>query len=444
MVTYNTGDDLFGVTSFIVDATAGKGNYTTIQSAITAAGAGPATVFIRPGTYTENLTLTPNVNLAAFTADGYNGNVIIKGKCTLTTAGEVAITGIELKTNADFCISITGSAASQLLLDSCYVNCIDHTGIEFTSSSASAQMLVYESICDLGTTGIALYSASSAGVMLFQGSNLTNSGNSSTASSNSSGTCYHQFNTINIVFATTSTGIVNIANCNMNSAGINTAALSTAGTGTSVIYNTNINSGTASCIAADTGTTINCLSCTLLTTNTNAITGAGTVKYVGTIFGSSGHLVNVTAQTGSGAASGLQSTAVANTPAAGMLGETQSSAIATGSAVSVSNNTSTDITNISLTPGVWDISSVLAFGNGPITGTQFGGGPSSTSATLGNDGDNATYTPVNPTAATSVYTVVPSWRLQVTANTTVYLVAFALYSVGTLKVYGRISATRVG
>lgn len=66
-------EDRRWITSFVVDpsATVGlRGTYTTIQAAITAAGAGPADIYIRPGTYTENLAFTGNVYLIATDMSG--------------------------------------------------------------------------------------------------------------------------------------------------------------------------------------------------------------------------------------------------------------------------------------------------------------------------------------------------------------------------------------
>jgi hypothetical protein len=51
------------ITDFVVDP-AGGGSYTTIQSAVTAANAaGGGSVWVRPGTYTENVTLYANVSV---------------------------------------------------------------------------------------------------------------------------------------------------------------------------------------------------------------------------------------------------------------------------------------------------------------------------------------------------------------------------------------------
>jgi len=102
------------------------------------------------------------------------------------------------------------------------------------------------------------------------------------------------------------------------------------------------------------------------------------------------------------------------------------------------------VTSISLTAGVWDVSAIVQFGGGAITGTVYEGSISTTSATRGNRGDNANDTTTSPNATGSCGTSIPAYRIVLTSTTTVYLVAFALFTVGTATAYGRISATRVG
>src|ERR1043166_1875682 len=111
----------FTTAKWIVSATASDGTHTTIATALTSASSGD-TIFIRPGTYTENLTLKAGVNIAAFICDGYTPNVTISGTLTLTTAGTVSISGIRLQTNSAAVLAVTGSAASNVFLINCYLN----------------------------------------------------------------------------------------------------------------------------------------------------------------------------------------------------------------------------------------------------------------------------------------------------------------------------------
>jgi hypothetical protein len=437
-----TGDDLFGTAVWIVDPVSGSGTHTTIASALTSASSGQ-TIFIRPGTYTENLTLKAGVNLTAFGSDSSlngTGDVIISGTCTFTGAGSVSISGIQLQTNSAALLAVTGSAASVVNLTNCFLNCSNNTGITFSSSNAAAAINIYNCAGDLGTTGIGLFTASSAGTMLMRTTRISNTGASTTASTTSSTVVTFSQCTFLIPFTTSSSGVINATLSVIDCSTINTATLVTAGTGTSGIIDCYLASGTASTLSAGTGTTIGVDNCTIVSSNTNAITGAGSVSLIGSLFAGSSHQTNPTTQTG-GAASGLtQGTA----PSAGFVGEQIRATVASGAPVTVNNSTITNITNISLTPGIWDVTGILGFSNTAITGTNFAMSVNTVSATLGTTGDNVTSSGTAPSVAANLFLTVPAWRVTISATTICYLIAYAVYTVGSLTAFGRISATRVG
>lgn len=85
-MAYQTSTNHYQNTKYIVDASGGT-PYTTIQAAINAANTAgiPATVFIRPGTYTENLTLYSGIDLEG----SENSQVSITGKHTPPNAGSI-------------------------------------------------------------------------------------------------------------------------------------------------------------------------------------------------------------------------------------------------------------------------------------------------------------------------------------------------------------------
>jgi Pectinesterase len=61
--------NLFGTTPYIVSTVAATGSYTTIQSAINAASAaGGGVVYIKPGTYFENLSIPDKISLTGATS----------------------------------------------------------------------------------------------------------------------------------------------------------------------------------------------------------------------------------------------------------------------------------------------------------------------------------------------------------------------------------------
>jgi len=303
-ITANGANDLH-TAQFIVNSsgTSGTGaNFTTIAAAIAAAqGTGlKQTIFIMPGStgnYTENLTLVPGINICAFDCDAQTPNVTIIGKLTLTTAGTVTISGIRLQTNSDFFLAVTGSAASVVVLKNCYLNCTNNTGISYTSSSASSTVSILECRGDVTTTGIALFTASSAGNLGINLSYISNSGSTVTNSTMSAGGLYIFGSGLNIPITTSGTnGLLGIQESIIStdySGG--TTCLTVGGSGLNFIQNSIFQSLGAASISV--GSTAKITLCTFTSTNATAvITGAGTVSYSGLSFADSGSKINTTTQ----------------------------------------------------------------------------------------------------------------------------------------------------
>lgn len=182
----------YATARFIVDTNgiSTGATHSTIAAALADAVSGQS-IFIRPGTYTENLTLKAGVDLVSYDADALTPNVTIVGKATATFAGTCSITGIRLQTNSDYALSVTGNSATAINLKSCYINCTNNTGVQYTSSSAGSVIYFYDCVADLTTTGIAFFAASGVGGMVFYRSLINNGGASSTASTTSA--CPIQF-----------------------------------------------------------------------------------------------------------------------------------------------------------------------------------------------------------------------------------------------------------
>lgn len=268
----------------IVDAT-GKGDFTTIAAALTAASSGQ-TIFIRPGTYTENPTLKAGVNLSSFeptTIFGTSGtspsNVIILGKCSFSSAGSVGIYGITLKTNSDFCLSITGSAASLVTLNNCYIQCSNNTGIQLSSSSASSGINLNYCGGSLDTTGIAIFAHSGAGIMWWTHTQFNNAGSSLTANTISGTGSYHcDFSELfNPITLSSSGGLTGYCS-NFGTVG-NQTAITTSSTASVQIIHGEIASGTASAISVGAGTTVELHYVLLNSSNATTITGTGTLSF---------------------------------------------------------------------------------------------------------------------------------------------------------------------
>lgn len=303
-MTVNTSDNRYGTAQLIVAPTIAEGaNYTTIASALTAASSGQ-TIFIRPGTYTEDLTLKAGVNLTAYSCDPFTPNVTIIGKGTFTTAGTVTISNIKLQTNADFFLAVTGSAASNIFIVNCYLNCSNNTGISYTSSSSTSKVTIKDCYGELGTTGIAFIVATGAGAASggIEGVLITNtyiSAISGSSTPNSSSVC--QVRMINSKFfnpwSVTGTGSIDVQHSSIECENQNATCVTTAGTGTSNIINSYLISGTASAISVGAGTTMQLYDTIIGSANTNAVTGAGLLTYSNITFNRASSVINTTTQT---------------------------------------------------------------------------------------------------------------------------------------------------
>lgn len=133
-------------------------------------------------------------------------------------------------------------------------------------------------------------------------------------------------------------------------------------------------------------------------------------------------------------------------PPAGFMGEQLQTVVARAAAVVLTTATAANVTSVSLTAGVWDVSAIVG-GLGVPTGTYINVSITSTSATIGASttwGDSTVTSPEMPTANTDTTRMIPQYRIVLAGTTTYYLVAEAAFTVGGISVYGRLTATRVG
>lgn len=136
----------------------------------------------------------------------------------------------------------------------------------------------------------------------------------------------------------------------------------------------------------------------------------------------------------------------ASDAASGTIGELLTAVVASGSAVSLSNTTPTDITTLSLTPGDWDIYGMIVFiGSGWTTAAASPqvAGVSQTANTQPTSRDQQGTESQVITTTGSVMTIqTPYQRLSVSSTTVLHLVATANFSAGTCTGYGRVIARR--
>lgn len=296
--THAVSTNNYGESKFIVSASAANGTHTTIGAALTAASSGD-TIFVRDGSYTENLTLKAGVNIASYTSSqgefigaGSIANVKIKGKMSASFSGSCWITDVCAETNGDFAVEITGTNVTNTFFQNCNFNALDHTLINFTSSQNCRNYFLYCN-ANLQTTGIAYISNASGGAsdMRIINGEWANDGASTTASTLSS----LSLTILNARFynpiTTSSGGIFHINNSTIGQ------PIITAGTGANDITFSGISAGSASAISIGTGTSVKAEHCIIGSSNTNAITGAGTLSYSDLIFDGTSSLINTTTQT---------------------------------------------------------------------------------------------------------------------------------------------------
>lgn len=422
----------FSPAKWVVSTVSGQGTHSTITAATSAASAGD-TIVLMDYVATENVAMKTGVNYTAFTGASNEPTSKVTGKWTYSSAGTVSISNIEMITNSDYLLAVTGSAASIVNLNNCYLNASNNTGIDYTSSSGSSGININNCTGDLGTTGIGIYTMSSAGGLNINYSSFTNSGSSTTNSTNSAGQVSITSSSFGSPFSTTSTGIL-VASWTAFSTSTNTTCITYGGLEGNINH-CSVTSGSASAISIGSGLQVN--NCLINSTNTNAITGAGSIAQFNTFFINTVK-VNTTTQAFGGAAFGLtQGTA----PTTGCLGEFITSS---NSGVSISNNTGTNITSIALTAGIWNLT---ASGN-----IQFSGSSSASQLAInavsgtitGTVGVNISQFNFSTSTAFYFMHTVPCYRVTLSSSATYYLNGLGDFSTGSCTGQGTITATRVG
>ncbi len=285
---------------FVVDPTLNNGTHQTITAAMAAASSG-SVIFIRPGTYTENLTLKAGVDLVAYSSDYVNGQVEIVGKLTYTAAGTVNLYNLKLTTNSDYFLEVTGANDSVMNIRNCYLNVTNNNGINITCTGASREIVFDGCYGDITTTLISYFTLGGSGGgylgqgIFFKDCHFRNTGNSTTASTVTSTIrvekCFFMFPlsfTAGGLFARFSE-----FNCN----NINTTALTIATSNSLDISTCYILGGTASAISIGAGATTTISNSTISSSNINVITGAGSLTYGGLTFPSTSSNTNVTTET---------------------------------------------------------------------------------------------------------------------------------------------------
>ncbi len=282
----------YSPSAFVVSPIVGLGNYTSINAAITAATSGN-TVFVKDGTYTEDVILKPGVNISALPGSYETPTVLIIGKMQMTATGTVTVSQVALQTNSDFCLVVSGSNNCQLIMEDVYFGCTNHTGISFTNSNALSNIFLTTTDGDIGTTGITLFSSSAAGQLFFQNGFCSNSGNSVTQSTVTNGTLALRNTQFRHPLNISSTGYFNSLCSLISTNPTSVIAVTISSNIANVIKNSELSSGNTTCLQVTSPGQVYVVNCNLAANTTNVFIGTGTIYTGGNAcLGGSGNTVS--------------------------------------------------------------------------------------------------------------------------------------------------------
>lgn len=287
-----TYEDLTWTTAYVVDpsTTVGtRGTYSTIQSAITAAPAGQATI-ARQGTYTEsNVIFKQGTQLLGLVPSGGTGeSTKLVGNLTDNgTTANCTVNNFSLQANGANFLNCTGSTGDVNLYN-CDLRCVNTTGI---NAAAGKTLFLKNCDGDLSTTGIA-YFTGGAGINIYD-SNFDNSGSSTTVSS-ITGSLIIRNSSFSSPIGVSSSGILNADNLYIDTSLVNASAIQITGSSTSILQDTFVASGTAAGITVGSGARINAINCTINSSNAAAVSGAGTFAHDGFVYTGSAKAVTAT------------------------------------------------------------------------------------------------------------------------------------------------------
>jgi hypothetical protein len=157
-------------------------------------------------------------------------------------------------------------------------------------------------------------------------------------------------------------------------------------------------------------------------------------------FASTGNATFTGAVTATGGIVGVTTNSNA---AAGNVGEIVTAVVDSGSGVSLTSTVVANATSISLTAGDWDVTGVVGYDTSGATVSQFLQGLNNASAAVGPTGAFSKVAQSLSGDTNNWYHMVPTYRFSLSATSTVYLLARATFSAGTVSAFGAIRARRV-
>jgi hypothetical protein len=263
-MAFQTMDNLFAASKYIVDSNGGT-PYSLIQAAINSAHTAgvPATVIVRPGTYTENLTLYTNISIQG---DGATADLVtIIGIHTPPASGNFSISNCTMQ-SATHIFSSAAAGTAALVVKDCIFACTN--GYAFNLASWSSRLTI-ANCTENSADNHGVNNAGTASVLI----SSSNFGNSTTAMSLSGDVEIYASN-IAAPLSITGAGDVIIDNGSTLLEGITLA-----GTATLTIKNASFETGANAAITT-TSTGLTVLANVVIDSSaTYVITGTGSVQF---------------------------------------------------------------------------------------------------------------------------------------------------------------------
>lgn len=257
------GNDTDGgvpISKYVVDVNGGASiNYTTIQSAIDAANAAgvDATVYVRPGTYTENLTLYDGIDVVGSIYSG----VTITGTHTPPASGTFTFQNCTLTSATDIFTS-AAAGTTTLSVHGCIINCTNGYVYDLVNWTGT---LVIDDCGDASTANGIINNTGGATIRIID-SDVGAGANTYTMSG---GTVFIDGSVIDVAGTFGGAATVEISDTDIN------GTVTTADTAAVNIMDTEIATGVNSAISHGSAGILTLSNITIDSTNAAVIAGAG-------------------------------------------------------------------------------------------------------------------------------------------------------------------------
>ena len=282
--------------SAIVDATQYDGVYTDLQAAVDATSAGDV-IFVRPGSYMIGTVTLPSTRIIVGSSPNQG---------TTQLVGQIRDNGVSMSIichnvnivsndpgNVDFAVKLTGATSTLTTFD-CFIQAWLHAAVGLTNAGNS--WYSYNCQSNIQYLNGVLYSG--AGVALHYGMQGGNGAGTNTPTGTTGGNVWRECN-LSYPVGSSGSGFAAVRNSYIDLTGLGTATYCVTCAGSSSGYevtNSTLKSGDQPAINVGAGTACSVSEVGIYSTNTNAISGSGTLNLGPVTMLGTSTQINVTTQ----------------------------------------------------------------------------------------------------------------------------------------------------